>query len=387
MNQSRAVPALRMLLAGVLFALGARPGDAQSPTDAVLGPPPAQLSDYGLFKDLPGQLPREGVMPYDLNTPLFSDYATKRRFVWIPPGTAAEYTRSGPLEFPVGTALIKTFGFLRDMRDPSAGERLIETRLYLHKPEGWVGLPYLWNEEQTDAHLAMAGALVPVTWTHTGGGQRSLRYLVPNANQCSQCHDRAGAVLPIGPRAAQLNGELEYPEGPENQLLHWTRLGLLRGTPEDLAQTSKMAVWNNPATGDLNARARAYLDANCAYCHSPGGRGFTSGLNLNYDETNPVRYGVYKTLVAAGRAGSVGRYSIEPGEPARSILLHRLGTLDPGVRMPPLARVTAHAEGVALIADWISAMEFEDETASHRERDLQRTAGRSPLGGKALADF
>ena len=136
----------------VLAALGC--SRAPKPPDAsqAAWEPHEKLSQYGLFVgDGSTQEPAEGVVPYDLSTPLFSDYATKYRFVKLPPGTSAKYSKDEVLEFPVGTVIAKTFAFLNDLRDPSKGQRIIETRLLVHRPEGWVGLPYRWNAEQTEA--------------------------------------------------------------------------------------------------------------------------------------------------------------------------------------------------------------------------------------------
>ena len=129
-------------------------------------PPPApaqtqpfeRLSQYLLFEGDPAlQRAAEGVIPYDLNSALFSDYAEKYRFIKLPPDTHATYSPDDVFEFPVGTVIAKTFAFPHDARDPSRGRRLIETRILKHEPDGWVGLPYIWNKEQTEATLDVAG--------------------------------------------------------------------------------------------------------------------------------------------------------------------------------------------------------------------------------------
>ena len=147
--------------------------------------PPAQLSAYGIFEgNGASQKPAVGVVPYDINTPLFSDYANKHRFVKLPDGASAAYHRDDVFQFPVDTIIAKTFAYAHDMRDPSKGERLIETRLMIHRPEGWIGLPFIWNDEQTEATLKVAGGIRPVRWIHTDGTERSNQYIVPNSNQC-----------------------------------------------------------------------------------------------------------------------------------------------------------------------------------------------------------
>lgn len=322
---------------------------------------PARLSEWGFFVgNLADQQPAQGVVPYRLKTPLFSDYAEKLRFVKLPPGTgpahrAARYDAHEVMDFPVGTTLIKTFYFPHDVRDPAKGRRLMETRLLVRNEAGWKALEYVWNDEQTEATLEVAGERKTVRYVDAAGRTHKQEYVMPNLNQCKSCHNRAEVMTPIGPTARQLNGSLDYGNGPENQLAHWQKIGLLTDVPEG-ANVPKAPVWNDPATGTLAERARIYLDINCAHCHRPDGPASTSGLNLSYSEQNPTAWGLRKTPVAAGR-GSGGRpYDIVPGKPDQSILLYRMTSTDPGVMMPEVARKVVHQEGVALIRAWIEEM-------------------------------
>jgi uncharacterized repeat protein (TIGR03806 family) len=163
-------------------------------------------------------------------------------------------------------------------------------------------------------------------------------------------------MVPIGPKARNLNRTLAYPNaGEANQLGYWQQVGYLEGAP-DATQAPKVAVWDNPATGDLNARARAYLDVNCGHCHNPGGPGKTTGFNLHYAEQDPVRLGFCKSPVAAGHGSGDWRYDIFPGEPDKSILVFRMITDQPGLMMPELGRKLQHTEGVALIREWIASL-------------------------------
>ena len=315
------------------------------------------LSSYRFFSDAPAQEPADGVMPYDVNSALFSDYATKHRFVWVPPGTAMRYRSSGPFDIPVGGLLIKSFGFRADLRDPQSAERLVETRFLVHGEMGWYGLVYLWNQDQTDARLQKAGGIVPVSWTHIDGSHRELSYIVPNVNQCVNCHTSGDAPQPIGMRARHVNRDYAYASGSENQLTAMTERGMLDGAPADPAQAPRAPVWDDPQSGTVEQRARAWLDINCAHCHSPNGPARTSGLDLRWEQDNPAMYGVCKTPVAAG-AGAGGRhYGIVPGAPDDSILVFRIESVDPGVRMPELLRQTEQVDAVALIRQWISEMD------------------------------
>ncbi|GIV35069.1 MAG: hypothetical protein KatS3mg031_2604 [Chitinophagales bacterium] len=316
-----------------------------------------KLSDYGLFQGrLADLIPAEGVLPYDLNMPLFSDYALKARFVKMPEGKKAIYNDKSVFEFPEGTILIKNFLYPNDFRDETKGRKIIETRLLIHESSGWKALPYIWNEEQTEAYLEVAGGRKEISWIHTDGKQKTLQYSIPNVNQCKGCHVKASRLIPIGPSARQLNKNFAYSDGIMNQLLRWRNAGILDQLPDDLSQCPTVPDWNHPEGSSLESRARAYLDINCAHCHSKEGPANTSGLLLDIHETNPSSLGIYKAPVAAGRGSGNLLYDIVPGKPQESILLYRMQSTDPGVMMPELGRKMVHEEGVQLISEWIAAM-------------------------------
>jgi len=316
--------------------------------------PKMKLSEYGFFSgELRGQVPAQEVIPYHLNTPLFTDHAEKLRFVKLPAGTAAAYNDTAVFEFPIGTTLIKTFYYPLDFRDPAGDRRLVETRLLIHEPEGWKALPYIWNADQSDAILDVAGESITVSYTDAQGRKRTHAYVIPNMNQCKGCHNQAEKLMPIGPSAWQLNGEHDYGPIKENQLNHWEKLGLLTGLKPGIP---KGVVWNDPSTGSLDERARVWLDINCAHCHRPDGPASTSGLHLGWREQDKLKLGVGKTPVAAGRGSGNLRFSIVPGKPDESILLYRLKSADPGIMMPELGRTQMQPEAVALIREWISRM-------------------------------
>jgi len=312
-------------------------------------PYPRKLSAWGLFEGRMAELkPSRGVVPYDLNTPLFSDYASKYRFVWMPAGAAASYRRDEVFEFPRGTILSKTFAY--PVEGQTGKQRLIETRLLVSGNSGWTPLPYVWNAAQTEAYLEVAAAPVTVTWN-----QRRMDYFIPNVNQCKECHESSKVVLPIGPKARNLNKDFAYAEGPSNQLAYWTKAGYLRGAP-DGAQAPRAAVWDSSVDGSLEQRARAYLDVNCAHCHNPQGSANTSGLYLTMSETDPLRLGLCKVPVSAGLGSGNLLFDVVAGNPAESILVHRMDSDTPKVMMPELGRTLIHREGVALVREWIESM-------------------------------
>lgn len=319
-----------------------------------------KLSEYHFFVGKISELkPAEGVVPYSLNTPLFSNYAEKLRFVILPEGSKAVYNDSVAFEFPVSTVLIKNFYYYNDFRKPEKGRKILETRLLVHEARGWQAYPYIWNDEQTEAFYDPAGETKTISYITGSGKKVSTPYVIPNKNQCKGCHIRNNKMVPIGPTARQLNGR--YGETTiENQLQHWSAIGILTALPVD-KQIPKLAVWDNPQTGDLNSRARAYLDVNCAHCHSRSGPANTSGLFLDVYENNPAHLGVNKAPVAAGRGAGNLQYDITPGDPGRSIMVFRMKTNDPAIAMPEIGREQIHKEGVALIEEWIRKNTFTSQ--------------------------
>ncbi len=306
------------------------------------------LSEYGLFTgNLPDFSEAEGVTPYEPISSLFTDYALKKRYVWMPEGTQATLPQDpdASLDFPDKTILVKHFYYPLDFRKPEGEKRVIETRLLIKNNGTWEAYPYLWNEEQTEATLKNTGASIPVTFANEKGEKVAFNYIMPQKTQCRSCHNKNGVMLPIGPKAKQLTGQLEQ----------WQSAGILK-TEQDLSAVQTLV---NPmdASEPLADRARAYLDVNCGHCHSQGGPASTSGLYYNAEETRPFHLGVWKSPVAAGMGGGGFKFDIYPGRSSESIVTYRMSSTHPGVMMPELGRVTVHREGVELIAEWIDALD------------------------------
>lgn len=321
-----------------------------------------KLSEYGFFKGRLADLePEKNIIPYSLNTPLFSNYAEKLRFIKVPDGEKALYNDSTTFDFPVGTVLIKNFYYPKDFRKPSAGRRILETRLLVNLDGGWEAWPYIWNDEQTEAVYDPAGEMKTVEYTDRSGRRISTNYAIPNKNQCKGCHIRGKDMRPIGLTARQLNANHPYSSGKENQLAYWQRAGILHEIVIPGDSVPRLAVWDDPSTGDVTSRARAYLEANCAHCHSWSGPASTSGLFLNIDENDASHFGVNKAPVAAGRGAGDLQFDIVPGEPQKSILVFRMKTNDPAIAMPEIGREQVHKEGVALIEAWIRSNTFKNQ--------------------------
>lgn len=309
------------------------------------------LSEYHFFTgDIADLNPNTeaGVLPYDLNTALFSDYALKKRFVYVPKGSSIPYDTTGTLDLPVGSVLIKHFYY----PETASKDRYIETRLLIHQADGWQPETYEWNAEQTDASRTIIGGTRSLT-VDIKGNSTTFNYLIPNQNQCKNCHAFNGNIQPIGPDIHNLNKDYNYSDGTANQVTTWMEKGLLSDVT-----VSVMPKWAgiDDETVSLDERARAYLAVNCASCHRLEGSAANSGLYLEYDNRDSLSLGFYKTPVAAGDGSGGLSYAIVPGAADESILLYRMISDQVEERMPEIGRELMHEEGVALIRAWIDGM-------------------------------
>lgn len=320
----------------LVLALAARSGEAQ-----VAEANPPLLSAFGFFNG-GADNPAAQLIPYRLGTPLFSDYAEKQRFIALPKGARISMDVNGRLSFPVGTALIKSFGY------PDAGGKvkIIETRLLLHRAEGWVALPYVWRADGKDAELRLGGTRVSAAFKKPNGESLTISYAVPNKNQCKQCHSTSDAITPIGP--VLQNMDFADAATQKRFLSHFEN--------PDLLLVPTMARWDNPKSGSIEDRALSYLMVNCGHCHKPTGSASNSGLFFADHKGGGAAWGIGKRPVAAGRGSGNFDFVIDPGHPERSILIHRMKSTDPGVAMPELGRATAHDEGIKLLEEWIRGM-------------------------------
>ena len=337
-----------------------------------VGETPERLSDWGVIERRGDRLALgEGVLPYDVNTPLFADYAQKLRTVWLPEGSSAGFDADQAYELPVGAVISKTFFYPTDGGVAQAAEgwdgridtldlartRLLETRLLVHQPGGWEALAYIWHGDE--AWLSITGAIIPLPVALGDGGEaKTAHYMEPSRNQCASCHvtgQDGDALLPIGLTTRQLNRG--YGGGPGNQIAHWQELGWLDGAPPS-SEWTRNADWSDPGESTAHL-ARSYLDANCGHCHNPAGRADTTGLWLNAHHGVLRRLGLCKPPIAAGQGTGGRRYSIVPGQPDASILVFRMADDDPATRMPEIGRSIVHQRGLAVVADWIASLPNE----------------------------
>ena len=339
--------------------------------DALMNHNCSRLSDYNLFKNAqdPTTEPNENGVLYEISTALFTDYASKYRFIFLPENTKMKYTQSEVFNFPVGTVITKTFAMPADTSERDGQETIIETRLLIHRTEGWVALPYYWADE-TDAILAIAGKRVDNMQVTHKGNDLEFTYVVPKAASCTSCHAKSDSddaqIIPIGPKARFLNMDHEYASGIQNQLSYLADNGLLEGLP-DFADVENPMAFNDELDvsaledAQVTDLAKAYLDVNCAHCHRQDGAGAAgaSGLQLEYQRAiadDVTKFGICKVPVAGGHQNYT--YDIVPGNPEESYLLFRVNTTDPRHKMPELGRATIHQEGVDLVREWIARMNY-----------------------------
>lgn len=368
---------LLVLASVLLWSCSQTPQDVKlHAADAV----PQQLSAWHLLSvnDQRLQLNQRAV-PYELNSSLFTDYAHKLRTIWIPQDQQIAYNAEETFDFPVGTVISKTFFYPRAKVDGAGSDtvlkeadqaqyfangeldlgkvRLIETRLLVRHSDHWQALPYVWNDQQTDASLEITGDIKSLSLLESGNEEaQSFAYVVPDKNQCAGCHETnhgSKQLLPIGPKARHLHKASVY-HGGTAQLTAWRQKLSLTGMPETIEAN---ADWQNSAKHSLDERARAYLDINCSHCHNPNGSADTSALLLNIQNENVLTMGVCKPPVAAGRGTGNRQYSIVPGNAEQSIMTFRMQSTKPGDMMPELGRSLAHTEGIALLSEWINALE------------------------------
>jgi uncharacterized repeat protein (TIGR03806 family) len=341
-------------------------------------PPPQRLSAYHLFtwSAAAGFAFNDRVVPYELNTALFSDYALKQRAIYVPEGAAAAFDPEQAFSFPVGSVIVKNFYFPTDFRAPTAGLRMIETRLMVRHPDGWHPLPYIWDADQRDAVLSPSGEVRPISFIDASGTAQTANYLIPERNQCQGCHARQAdpaspiEIVLIGIKARHLNRSYDYggDVGPRNQLERLGLLGMLDGAAAATAVPAAYDFRPIEATGPaalapaaLDAAARAYLDINCAHCHNPQGiQGATSQLFLNHDNTDLFHLGACKRPGSAGAGNGGLVFDIVPGSPDSSILYFRTHTQQVGAIMPLLNRSLTHVRGTELLHTWIAAMPADD---------------------------
>ncbi|BEV04856.1 hypothetical protein [Chryseobacterium gambrini] len=318
--------------------------------------PYAKLSTYAFFTgDLKNLNPNTKVIPYEPASSLFTDYALKKRFIWMPNGLKASYDADDKtLNFPVGTVLIKNFYY--NTIQPGNTTKIIETRLMIRKSSGWIFAEYLWNDAQTEAELVTgtnfsSGSSKNISFKKDNGNVMTTDYRIPSETECLACHKLDNKPIPIGVKPQNLNITYNYPNGIKNQLQKLVDEGYLQSYPSNIVSTVNYKDTSKP----LDIRLRSYLDINCAHCHQENARCDYRAIRLSFSQTTALsKIGV--CVMADEPIDASLERIITPGNPAKSVMHFRLSSTDESNRMPLLGRTIVHDEGVDLLKQWINTL-------------------------------
>jgi glucose/arabinose dehydrogenase len=394
-----------------IFRLVPTPADAPRPQF------PRRLSDSGLFKNVAEHAMADGVIPYSVNAPLWSDGAYKERFIAIPHKEGEDrrivYANAGGWSFPNDTVIIKSFALEKTQGDPKSRE-WIETRFLVRQQNEWVGYSYEWNQEGTDATLVDKAGLDREFAIRDPalGGVRTQTWHYPSRAECMVCHSRAANFV-LGLQTAQMNRDHDYGGLVDNQLRTLEHLGLFRvnwgnenyahcrsqlldtarneagekAFDPDVEQEIELKLGKQLATqlstrdqreapqeasllyrepqhlprladpydetAPLTLRARSYLHSNCAQCHVGAGGG-NSKIDLHVD--TPLEKTFLIDQVPSHHTFGISEPKlIAPGSPDRSVLLHRVGMRGAG-QMPQLATSVVDSGAVQLLRTWIQSL-------------------------------
>jgi uncharacterized repeat protein (TIGR03806 family) len=308
-------------------------------------PFPTRLSETGLFASLRENRPAPALIPYSVNAPGWNDGAEAERFLAMPGVTKVGFDSGRGWNFPDGTALVQNLSLEREPGKPASQVR-IETRVLLRQQGEWAGYSYRWNEDQSDATLVgKNGDEAALT---TSGP----KWRFPSRAECMSCHSRAAGFV-LGVTGLQLNRERDYGGFRDNQLRALDHIGLFSGAlPKPPEELDKLIDPGNES-GDLESRARTYLHVNCSVCHVEAGGG-NSMMELGLG-TLREKMRLIGARPQHDTFGIVDAMLVAPGDPRRSVLVHRLSLRGRG-QMPPLVSNRLDDRGVALLRDWIAGL-------------------------------
>ncbi len=312
---------------------------------------PRTLTETRLFASVKDHEPAPGLIPYDVNVKLWSDGAVKERFLALPHHQSVVFHEKDKWEFPVGAVLVKTFFLPTDAANPDQRRRL-ETRLWLHSPRGWEGYTYMWNDEQTEATLLADWPFKREFDVKTPEGPVKQEWIFPSRSDCQACHTHnVGFVL--GWNTRQLNRVEIHGKTPENQIDLFKRLKLFTAPlPASAAELEAYPDWKDPQA-PLEKRVRAYLDVNCAVCHSPGGFGMSGGSKADLTYHTPFE----KAFAVPPKSTPNLKRWVVPARPQDSLLVQRIKSRNPKIQMPPLATNHPDVEAIQVIRRWIEKLE------------------------------
>ena len=334
---------------------------------------PKKLSESGLFADVAKHQVQPGVIPYSVNSPLWSDGAHKTRFFAVPheageDGAPPKISAGGRRgwTFPEQTVLIKSFAV--DMIEGDANSRRwIETRFLHRENKEWVGYSYRWNNGQTDATLVdKAGLDINFSVQSTDGAMVERKWRYPSRAECMVCHSRAANYV-LGLSTAQMNRDHDYASvggAVDNQLRTLEHLGYFKLKRKG-GKDAPFTAADHPRLADpysdsesLGDRALSYLHSNCAQCHVAAGGG-NSQMILSFG-TAPEKQNLINAEPLHDRFGIADAKLVAPGSPERSLLLQRIARRGRG-QMPQLATSIVDNRAVALFKEWIEGMPSDSD--------------------------
>lgn len=326
------------------------------PAATAMGDFPRKLSETGLFEDVASLKPAPGVIPYSVNSPLWSDGSIKERWLAVPGEGKIEVTEDQRgWGVPDGSVMVKSFAREEIFGNAETLKR-IETRLLVKQNNEWEGFSYAWNEEQTEAYLVeKEGRNVAFTLpAESAAREETLKsWRFPSRTECMMCHSRAARYV-LGITTPQMNGDRDYGGVIDNQMRALDHIGMFSKSPSKPLDALPRLVNPKDETVSLEQRARSYLHANCSSCHVPDGGG-----NAKIDLEILTELGKANLLDEKPTQGDFSipeARVVAPGAADRSVLYHRI-TRQPGRgRMPPLASAVIDREGTELIRKWIESV-------------------------------
>ncbi len=345
---------------------------------------PATLSASGLFHDLDTLTAAADLLPYEVNLPAWADYAQTKRWVRrAPSGSRLGFSAAGNWQFPEGTLWVQQFDMETVCGDPRSRIHL-ETRVLLRTADGVCGLSYRWNEAQTDAELVPdAGATVSYTRCD-GPAAVEREWRIPPRASCASCHSAAGGHA-LGFTTRQLNRAGPAGSGVSDQIATLAASGLLDGAPPasgSLPRHPRLA----DTTVALEARARGWLEVNCAGCHQPGG-GAAVGFDLR--SATPLAQSGLIDGAVANSLGDAAMRLVSPDHPEHSAIAVRI-ELTGANRMPALGRSEADPLGASVVREWIHRLAqpagaTEARLSNLSTRGLVQTGDSVMIGGFVVA--
>lgn len=326
---------------------------------------PRKLSETGLFASTRDQTPAPGVVPYEINATLWSDGAVADRWIALPGSSQVAFGPAGEWRLPDGAVLARTVSVGQKAGDSSRPRR-VETQI-LHREAGsWRPYSYVWDDAQSDAILAPAeGVSLNLEWRDPSarGGRRTQAYRVAARAECTLCHNPwveqkttvfgRQSASPLGLSTGQLNRPVRSGDATVNQLHAFAELGLFSQPPGPDPDKLPRTADPYDSKADLNRRARAYLQVNCAHCHQANAGG-TATILLSED-VPPHQMNAIDVKPSQGAFGITDARIIRPGDPEGSTLFYRVAKLGGG-RMPRVGSTVVDERGVALLGDWIRRM-------------------------------